>query len=139
MFEIRCIIELFGKPADALLKVLDNIIKSIKEREEVELLKFEHGKPENVKGEFFSAFTEVTVRIRDIEKLIGFLIDFGPVNIEILKPVGEVVIDSNDLESVLNDLMNKIHEFDNRLKVVGSKYAQLEDEYNKLVSQQSRS
>lgn len=131
MIEARAIIELFGKPANAIELALKEIVKKIGERENIEIQNTEYGKPEQKQQGYYTAFVEVTIKTKKFDDLIGFLIDFGPTNIEILEPE-QIKITNDELETSLNDLLGKIHEFDKKLKTITTHYLQLEQKLNQL-------
>lgn len=121
MIQFRAIIEVFGKPKEAVEQMLREIVKKIKERDEIKVIKEDYNEAEPAQKEFFTAFVEVTLDVPNVETLLGFLIDFGPTNVEILEP-DMIQIPNTELESAVNDLLNKIHEMDRNLKMITAKY-----------------
>jgi hypothetical protein len=121
-YKIRAVIEVLAKPEKAAVLMLKEIAKLVDKREKIRVLEEKHAKPENIGGDFFTAFVELELEVDDFSNLVGFIIDFGPVSIEIIEPEDLVEIDVGDMEAVLNDLIGKIQDYDKKLKLVTAEY-----------------
>ncbi len=119
MFEISCSLEIFGKPKEAVEMTLKELVERVKLREEIEVKKesYEKAVPMEKTPDFFIASVELILKIGGFEALAGFVVDFGPAQLEILKPHDKITLDVNELESGLNEALIKIQELDKRLKV----------------------
>ena len=131
-FKIRAIIEGAAKHKDgkkakgALSDYLKEIVNLINQRNDITVLADKVETPKLISDNVFTSFVEVTVEIKNFSGVLGFIIDFGPVNIEILEPEGVVKIDSGELEGVINDFIAKIHEYDKRLKAITAAFLKVQ-------------
>ena len=134
----RAIMEVLGSPKDHVESTAKDLVESIKERKEIELVKsniseskevkVSDKQPENIK--FFSIIIEVEIGVENIEKLVGFCFDFMPSSIDILEP-STLEMDARDVNGVLNDLMARLHRYDMFLKNLKAHAAMLEKELEK--------
>ncbi len=108
------------EPKTVTKSYFENLIKLMGERESIQVVKSKIKDPIVVSEQLHNAFTEVTLEISSFADLIGFIIDFGPINLEILEPEDKAVMEIDELESVLGDLIAKISEYDRNLKLVTS-------------------
>jgi hypothetical protein len=132
-FKIRAMLEGAAKHSDAekakeaLTNYLKELVNVMNQREDITVLTDKLEKPKVSGDNIFTSFVEVTAEIKDFSGVLGFIIDFGPINIEILEPEGVVEIDSGELEGVINDFIAKIHEYDKRLKVITTAFLKLQN------------
>ncbi|MBR9678956.1 MAG: hypothetical protein GON13_01705 [Nanoarchaeota archaeon] len=131
-FKIRAMLEGAAKHSDpekakeALSNYLKELVNVMNQRESITVLADKLEKPKLTGDNIFTNFVEVTVEIKNFSGMLGFIIDFGPINIEILEPEGVVKIDSGELEGVTNDFIAKIHEYDKRLKAITAAFLKLQ-------------
>ncbi|PIN99888.1 hypothetical protein COT72_03560 [archaeon CG10_big_fil_rev_8_21_14_0_10_43_11] len=135
MFEVMCSLELFGKhphsnekSKEAVEMAVKELVKRIGLREELRVLKEEYqpAEPMEKQPDFFIAAVELLVSVETFEALVGFMIDFGPSHLEILKPHGKVTLDVNEIESGLNEALFKIQELDKTLKITANTLLKLQ-------------
>ena len=131
-FKIRAMLEGAAKHEDsnkakeALSNYLKELVNVMNQRENLTVLEDKLEKPKTEGNNIFTSFVEVTVKVETFSEVLGFIIDFGPINIEILEPEGIVGIDSGELEGVTNDFIAKIHEYDKRLKAITTAFLKLQ-------------
>ena len=112
----RMIFEAMGKPANMVEKALKNLIKEMKgDGKTIDNDKY--SKPKKVGKVFFSAFVECEVLCKDLAELLGAVMDYVPVNVEIISP-DKVSIDMSDLQDILNDLTSRMDNLDKQIKVL---------------------
>ena len=116
---LRANIEILGKPETAVTSTLENIAARIEKRNSITLLKKKIEKLKKEEQGFFSSSLEVEVSVEDFSDMVGFILDFGPINIEILEPEN-ISFDSGDIEEGLNQLLGKFHDFDNKVKILAA-------------------
>jgi len=109
----KMIIETIGSPKEALTKTLEKVLGILKER--TKITKSKIAEPEKAGETVFSSFLEFEAEVEDFEKLIGIILDFGPTNIEILKP-DKFEINQTKIQNSLNDLILKINEYSNKIR-----------------------
>lgn len=109
---IRCnvIIEVLGKPAEFLTKVLKKAVENLEKEEEICVINKEIHKPEPAEN-LFSAFMELELCIKDMKKMLDFIFTYMPSNIEIVEPK-EMKMNLNDSNDFANRLIVKMHQYD---------------------------
>ena len=111
--KVRAIImlEILGKPADHINKVLSEIIDKMAEDKELEVVSRKMAEPKQVEGkEVFTSFAEVEIETT-LQKLLFIGFAFMPSHIEIISPE-DLKIKSFDLNIVLTELLKKLHQYD---------------------------
>lgn len=144
MFEIQCSLEMFGrhkegdeKSKEAVNLAIHNLIERVKLREEIKIIKETYNEPvpmEKAEG-FFLASVELMLKIENFESLVGFMIDFGPSHLEIIKPSDTVKLDINEIESGLNEALFKIQDLDKKLKITENMYRNANSMYLSIEKQ----
>jgi len=114
---IHCsmIIEMLGKPADYIEKVIGEIGNAIDKTKGVEVIKSTPHDAQETKNGFFSTFTEIEFIVKDFNILAALVFSYLPSNIEILAPQ-EVKISLNDFNEFMNWLAGRLHGYDNLAK-----------------------
>ena len=118
--KIRAILEVLGRPENAVKLTLENIVKRVDDRKNISVLSKHFSKLKSEERGFFSAFVELDLEFEEFGEVIGFMLDFGPISLEILSPE-ELVLDAGSVEASLNELLTKFHTFDNQVKVLAAK------------------
>jgi hypothetical protein len=109
---IRCniIIEVLGKPADYLDKVIKKTIEELEKSEITIVLDKKFHEPTPVEN-MFSTFVEIEILIKNMRTLIEFLFIYMPSHIEILEPTN-IKLGLNDANEFINHLAARIHQYD---------------------------
>lgn len=116
---IRAILvyEIIGRPADYIEKVMNIFLDRIKDKNNVELIKkeiFPIKEIEKVK-DLYSIVAETEFYFKDIEVLLGFMIDTMPSSIEIIEPT-EIKFNLAEINSFINDYLATLHRYDDVFK-----------------------
>ncbi|MEM2707682.1 MAG: hypothetical protein QXQ30_01215 [Candidatus Pacearchaeota archaeon] len=116
---IRAIIvyEIIGRPADYIEKVMNVFLDRIKDKKDVELIKkeiFPVREIEKVK-DLYSIVAETEFYFKDIEVLLGFMIDTMPSSIEIIEPK-EIKFNLSKINAFVNDYLATLHRYDDVFK-----------------------
>lgn len=127
------IIELMGFPPEVLKATLKKAIEQLKERAVVK--KEFYAEPKKVGEKIFSSFVEFECEVKDFTTLSGIIFDFGPSTIEILSP-DKIEIKSKEVESMLNDMIAKVHDMDQKIKILTANNIILQKNLN-LLQQES--
>lgn len=114
MLKARIIIEILGSPKEHVEKSIRLVVDKIKEEKKVTLVSEYISEAAEVKG-FWSSFTELTIEVEYIKRLVDICFDYMPSTVEILEPES-INFESNKIESMLNDLLARIHRYDMLLK-----------------------
>jgi predicted transcriptional regulator len=120
----RAILEIVGAPQEHIEKSLKDFVEHLKNNENYDIIntEFAETKPHD---KLFSTFVEIDIWVPNMNELFGFCIDAMPSSIEILEP-DELVIPARDVTNSLNELQQKLHNVDLRLKQLQSQKNLLE-------------
>ena len=131
METIRAVLmlEAMGKPADYVKETLEKIAEEIGKQQEVRVLRKETAEPKPIKDskELFSSFTEIEIET-NIVRFMGLLFNFMPAHVEIITPE-ELKIKNNDLNLFFNELMARLHKYDEIAKTVLMERQILEEKF----------
>jgi len=131
--DVVAIIEIVGKPADHIYKVMEKLIEGFSNEKDVKLIYKKVHEPkeaEQVK-ELFSTFAEIEFLAKSLSRVMEFVIDYMPSSIEIVAPK-DLSVGLNDANSVLNDLTSKIHKYEAFMKGLAIQNKELQYELEKL-------
>lgn len=115
----RAIIEMMGAPKEHIEHTLKGFIGKIKEDPELEVIK-EELNPAEKQDQFWSAFAEIEVWMKDSQKLIDFCFNVMPSSIEIIDS-HKFEVDTLTFSGFLNEVLGRLHEVDMTLKQVRAK------------------
>ena len=112
----RFIIEMLGRPKEALSKALVDLVKEItKDGRAVE--NEVYSKPKKIGKLLYSAFVEFEIICDGMHNVIGAIIDYAPTTVELIEPE-KMTVSMMELQDVLNDLTARLHELDKQVKVL---------------------
>lgn len=111
----RGIIQVLGHPPEALTKTLEKVMEEIEKRVKVNQKNI--NEPQKIPNAqlMHSSFVEFEFETQNFNDFIGLMIDFGIMNIEIIKPK-EMTITQNELQGSLNDLTVKFQEYTDMIR-----------------------
>lgn len=127
----KFIIEIAGKPVENVDKALNYILDKLKnEKENFNLVEHFVGEPElDEKSTLYQGFLEVTAKFEDINKMLGFIVDYTPTSIEVEDPQ-KIVLQANELTAVLNDMSGTLIRVMNQLRGANAHIGMLHKKYN---------
>lgn len=118
---LKAIIDVAGKPSQAVEDALERVSKQLEEKENVEIIEILKAEPElqNETSGMYTAFLEIELEFKYIRDAMNFVVEYLPTSIEILEPA-KLNVTNEELNDVINDMthfqiknINEIH----RLKV----------------------
>jgi hypothetical protein len=112
----RFILEALGKPKDVVIKALKDLVKQIK-KDGRGVEKEHYSKPKKSGDIFFSAFAEFEIICGDLEDLLGAILDYTPVTVEIIEP-DRISIDISSLQEIVNDISSRFNNLDKQIKIL---------------------
>ena len=107
-------LEILGKPAEHITKVLNEIVDKLGEEKELEIVSRKIAEPKPIENDLFTSFAEFEIKT-GIEKLISICFSYMPSHVEIISPE-ELKIKNNDLNMILNELTRRLHQYDELAK-----------------------
>ncbi len=149
------ILEIIGKPAKYLVETLDNLIKQmgnepgiiIKNKNIKEPKKMEESSgianqtKEGVKiaeqNDFYVSFAELEVETESLINLALLMFKYMPAHIEILSP-SNFAISNYDLKDLLNELIRRLHGYDEVARVLQVEKAILESKLRAVMEPEKK-
>lgn len=109
----RMIFEILGRPAEHIKEALNTLIVRLGSEKGVNILNKVYHDPKKIENadELYSAFSEVELEIESIDKFFLVIFGYFPSNVEVIAP-REIKIRNEDLNSLANDLVARIHHYD---------------------------
>ncbi|MFH1053314.1 MAG: hypothetical protein V1740_02745 [Candidatus Woesearchaeota archaeon] len=111
----RVIIEVLGKPEDHVKNAMDKVVDRIRNEDGIIITNSDFSDLEPQES-MFSAFVEVEMLTKNIEKLVWFCFDFLPSSVEIIEPQ-EFRYNSKEFSNFLNDLQARLHVVSNEVRI----------------------
>lgn len=112
----RFIIEMMGKPKKVVSKALKDVIKEIK-KDGRGVEKTHYSTPKKSGKVLFSAFVEFIIICEDLEDLLGAVLEYFPINVEIIEP-DILSINISALQDIVNDITSKLNDMDKKMKML---------------------
>jgi len=110
---VNIIIEILGKPASHIEKVIEAAVDKLGAEKGVEILSREiapAAKVENTK-EVFTVFAEVELLVKGLPKIVDIVFNYMPASIEIVNPPS-MNFKLEDANTLLNDIAMRMHQYD---------------------------
>ena len=136
----RTIIEVLGRPKEHVDKTLSLVKENLSKSKNLSVVKSEifQGEPLKDHENMFTGFIETDIKVKDLDKLIGFCFDFMPSSVEVLDP-DNVGMKSTDINNMLNDLLAKMHQYDMAMKNMYAQNILLKRRVDELVMEKEKS
>jgi len=121
------IIEVVGKPPEHLTETLNGLIKQIDAEKGVEVVAKKLKEPVEMEKEkgFYTSYAEVEVEVKDIFQIVILMFKYMPAHIDIISPE-LVAISNNGWNDILNELVRRLHGYDEVARVIQSEKIILE-------------
>ena len=128
------IFEIIGRPAENLIKTLEDIIKQIDEEKGVEVKTKEIKEPTEMKDQkdFFTTFAEVEVEVEEILYLALLMFKYMPAHIEVVSPE-LIALTNNGWGDILSELTRRLHGYDEIARVLRFENNQMQEKLGKLM------
>lgn len=123
------VIEVLGRPPEHIEETLREIIKKIDEEKGVSVVESKLNPSveiQNQKG-MFTTFAEIEVETKDLLTLSVLMFKYLPAHIEIISPEN-LKMNSFEVNAVLNELIMKIHKYDEVARILQMEKSILENQ-----------
>lgn len=110
--KVKIVIELLGSPKEHVEETMKMVIDKLKHEEGVALLKeitYKAEQNDQIKP-MWSTFSDLTIEVDSVKKLMDVCFDYMPSSIEIISPEN-FDVKSADYAYLLNELLGQLHEF----------------------------
>ena len=133
------ILEVLGKPKEHLVETLNNIIGKIKEEKGVIVVDTKINEPVTLKNneDLFTTFAEVEVKVETIAHMAMLMFKYMPAHIEILSPE-RLVMSNNGWNDVLNEIVRRLHGYDEVARVIQVEKGILEKKLKTLLDSKDK-
>ncbi len=129
--ELRCTIELIGKPKEETEKAIKKIVDNIEESgKKLAVSSQTYGEPKLIQDDFYSVYCTFNIK-SDLLSLFYFVIDYAPSSIELLT-TKQVGVKAVDLQGLFNDLSGRMNEMDQKIKIYSGQAMLLANELEAL-------
>ncbi len=105
----RIIFEMIGKPKEHIENTLKEYIKKIKIDPDLRIIDEFYSDAEKQEDNMWSCFAEITMLIKDLQKITWLSLNFMPASIEIIEPTN-FSLTNREIGLWLNDVLAKLHE-----------------------------
>ncbi len=111
-------LEILGRPAEHVKKILSEIVDKLGKEKDVEIKKKQIADPKQVKEQenLFTSFAEIELETF-LEKLMAICFAYMPSHVEITSPE-DLKIKNNDINMFLNELVSRLHQYDELAKAL---------------------
>lgn len=101
--------EILGKPKEHVDKTLLEFLNTVEKEERIDFLE-KHVEPamKNEQDDYFSAFAEVDMVVKNVDAMVWLAMNFTPASIEVIEPAN-FKFSALDLQNWMNDLLSKLH------------------------------
>ncbi len=110
------IIEMLGKPPEHIKQIMSDLIDKLGAVQDTKILQKKIADPKKVEENVFTVFSEVEIET-SFPSLMNITFSFMPSHIEIITPE-ELKIRNSDLNSFFNELMRRLHQYDEIAKAI---------------------
>ena len=117
---VNFIIEVLGKPADYIEKVLNAAVDKLGKEKNIELINkkvHEAKSVEKEKTSVFTTFADIELLVPSLFRIVDIIFDYMPSSVEIVEP-SNINLKLEDANALLNDLATRLHQYDALLKKV---------------------
>ena len=131
------VLDIIGKPAEHLVKTLENLIGQIDAEKGVSVKSKTIKEPVLLKDnkEIYTTFAEVEVEVEEISYLAILMFKFMPAHIEILEPE-LIALTNSGWSDILSELIRRLHGYDEVARVLQFQNAQLKKKLEELEPSQ---
>ncbi len=129
------ILEIIGKPAEHLVKTLEDLIKQIGEEKGVEVVDKKINEPIEIKEskDFYTTFAEVDLEVEDILYLAIIMFKYMPAHVEVIEP--EIItLTNNGWTDILSELTRRLHGYEEVARVIKIQNAKMQEKLKELMS-----
>jgi hypothetical protein len=133
------IFEVVGRPPEHLTATLNKIIEEIDKERGISVKEKKLNEPVPMKEnkDFFIAFGEIEVNIDDFLSLIVLMFKYMPAHIEIISPE-LVALTNNSWNDILNELVRRLHTYDEVARVMQVEKAILQKRLAELMQEKEQ-
>lgn len=127
----RITVEVLGSPKDHVEKALQQVIKKLREENNIKILKVEEFECKQMDNKLWNTFADIEFETAELKRVLDVCYDYMPSTIEILEPAG-LEMDTNDIADVFNDFLTRMHKYSMVLKKLQTENIYMMKELEKI-------
>ncbi len=136
---ILTIFEIIGRPKEHLNEVLEDLIKRINEEKGITVIEKKLNEPKEIEGKnLYSNFAEVEIELDEVLFLLVLCFKYMPAHLEVISP-DRVELKKEDLRDLVNELVRRLHGYDEVARVLQFQNNELKQELDKLKPSEENS
>ena len=124
--------EIVGKPKEHVDKSSKQLLETLGKEERLFIIEKNFGKAKATGDNYFAAFAEVDLLVKDIETITWIAVNFTPSAIEIIEPL-KFTFTALDIQTWSNDLLAHLHQVGFTYKTQSSEMAFLKHNLRQLI------
>jgi len=120
MIEAMIVIEIMGKPQEYVKEMMEMLLEKMNSEPGTKIKSKEVFEPKPLKEnpDLYTAFAEITLELDNVIALMNIAFNYTPSHIEIIKPEN-IAINNNDINSLFNELIMRLHGYDEIARGLG--------------------
>jgi hypothetical protein len=111
------VLEAMGKPQEYLKEAVEMLVNKIKEEKAVKVQNVKIADLKKLDSGLFSTFAEIELECDDVLVIMSLIFKYLPAHVEIIKPE-RFNLGNFDISSVFNELIMKLHKYDELAKIL---------------------
>ncbi len=113
------ILDIIGKPSEYLVETLEKMIEDMKQEKGIKILSSDVKEPSLMKDQkdFYTTFAEIEIESKGLSQLVYVMFKYMPAHVEIISPE-KLSLENNSLNEFFNELMRKLHGYDEVARVL---------------------
>lgn len=127
------IIEVMGTPKEHVVETLEAIVEQLKKENGVVVVSSKTHEPVKAKDleGIYTTFSEIEIRTNDIFELSLLMFKYMPSHVEVISPEN-VNVKNDFLNTLLNEIVRRLHGYDNLARIFEVERSKLLEEIEKL-------
>ncbi|MBS3074792.1 hypothetical protein J4447_05075 [Candidatus Pacearchaeota archaeon] len=111
------IFQIIGRPEKFVVESMNDVLERLGKEKGVSILKKEVHEPVEIEDRknIFSTFAEADIEFQDTNGFFMMMFNYMPANVEIISP-SEHKFKANEFNVFVNELLRKLHQYDNLAK-----------------------
>ena len=128
------ILEVLGRPPEHLTETLEDLIGKIDAEPKVSVISKKINEPVLMKDrkDFYTNFAEIEIEVEEIVQLVMLMFKYMPANVEVISPE-LIVLSNNGWNEVLNELIRKLHGYEEIARIIQIEKTVLENKLRKIL------
>jgi hypothetical protein len=129
---LKMIIEVAGFPEEHIDKSIKTIAEKLDKEKGLLTVERTAHKSTKISDKVFSAFIETEILSESLTLLMGLVYDYLPSSVEIIEPEDPISDDPQAVTMILNDLLARLHRYNQMIHALKAENIVLKREYKRL-------